>query len=271
MSHKHPETVYVTGEKTIYWRIAALAGVLLLSIVAMAFFEPIPQDPGYHKFTDQRGLFGIPNFGDTASNLIFLLVGAYGVFLCLGSRATAIFDNSADARPFLIFFAGCILIAFGSGYYHWAPDTERLVWDRLPMTISFMAISAAMVADRIHRKSGNGWLLWLLLPIGVASVVYWSWTESLGRGDLRFYALVQFFPLLGIPLVLVLFRHARYLPTTSVLWVIFWYGLAKVFEYFDRGIYDLLGQTVSGHSLKHLVSGGAFLVVAWTFRKRALR
>jgi hypothetical protein len=35
------------------------------------------------------------------------------------------------------------------------------------------------------------------------------------------------------------------------------YGLAKVFEFFDHGTFDLLGETVSGHTLKHLSAAAA--------------
>jgi hypothetical protein len=49
-----------------------------------------------------------------------------------------------------------------------------------------------------------------LVACGAATVLYWDWTESHGRGDLRPYALVQFLPLLLIPLLLLLFP-ARYI------------------------------------------------------------
>jgi hypothetical protein len=62
------------------------------------------------------------------------------------------------------------------------------------MSMGFMAINAAVFADRIDARAGNGWLLYTLLAAGFASLVYWHWTESLGRGDLRFYGFVQFFP-----------------------------------------------------------------------------
>jgi len=48
-------------------------------------------------------------------------------------------------------------------------------------------------------------LLAPLVLLGAASVGgYWTRTESLGRGDLRFYYLVQFYPLIAIPLLLAL-------------------------------------------------------------------
>src|SRR5205814_6907281 len=91
-------------------------------------------------------------------------------------------------REYAIFFFGALLTAFGSGYYHLAPDNARLVWDRLPMTLAFMALLAAVIADRVSVAAGRRLLLPALVA-GAASVVYWHWSEERGVGDLRPYAL----------------------------------------------------------------------------------
>src|SRR5690349_14162088 len=44
----------------------------------MAFVPPIPQDPSYHSFADQRTILGIRNFWNLVSNGAFLLAGALG-------------------------------------------------------------------------------------------------------------------------------------------------------------------------------------------------
>ena len=96
--------------------------------------------------------------------------------------------------------------------------------------------------------------------LGIFSVIYWHLTEQTGRGDLRLYAVVQFFPILAIPLICFLFSSrrldARYVVAMAGLYV-----LAKLFEYFDHGIFELLGRNVSGHSLKHLAAAAAAYVV----------
>jgi len=82
--------------------------------------------PSYHHFADQRSLLGVPNFGDVASNSVFLLVGLWG--LAFLSRKSAL-DQFFDARerwPYLVVFLGMLLTAFGSAYYHLAPDTTGL-------------------------------------------------------------------------------------------------------------------------------------------------
>jgi hypothetical protein len=241
-------------------RVMLLLGLLVVVVFVIGALEPIPQDPEYHLFADGRAIFGIPNFNDVVSNLGFAVAGIVGMLLMARARP-GIFARPPDARPYAIFFAAMPLVCIGSAYYHWAPSNERLFWDRLPMSVAFMAISSAVVADRIDSRAGNGWLLVVMLAAGAASLVYWDWTESLGQGDLRFYALVQFYPMVALPLIVGLFPHFRYTAGRFLAWVILWYGLAKVFEHFDGEIFELLGHTVSGHTLKHLAAAVVPIVI----------
>ena len=156
---------------------------------------------------------------------------------------------------------GVALVSVGSAYYHWAPSNDRLLWDRLPMAIAFMAFCSATIADRIDPKAGNLWLLPVLIGAGLVSLMYWSWTESLGRGDLRFYGFVQFYPLIAIPAVYLLFPEYRYLAGRYIAWVAAWYLISKLLEHFDSQVFSLLSYTVSGHTLKHLAAATATFVV----------
>jgi hypothetical protein len=235
--------------------------LLIVVVFIVGMLDPIPQDPNYHLFADQRSFFGIPNFNDVVSNIGFAAVGVLGLLVVAGGRGREIFAGSHDARPYLIFLIGVALVSLGSVYYHLAPSNERLFWDRLPMSMGFMAITSAVVADRVDARAGNGWLLLLLLAAGVASLVYWDWTESLGRGDLRFYALIQFYPMVALPLIIGLFPRHRYTLGRYLAWGILWYGLSKVFEHFDHEVFGFLGHTVSGHTLKHLTAAVAAFVV----------
>ena len=228
--------------------------------IAILFIAPIPQDPDYHRFADGRPFLGVANFGDVVSNGGFLVVGLWGLFRVVGPGKTGLFDDPLDAVPYGVFFAGVTLIGVGSVYYHVAPNNQTLFWDRLPMTIALMALFAAVIADRIHRRAGVVWLLPLLVIAGALSLLYWRQTELAGHGDLRFYGMVQFFPILAIAVILRLFPEHRYTPAGPLVWVILWYAAAKVCETFDREIFALLGGTVSGHSLKHLLAG---IAVYW--------
>jgi hypothetical protein len=228
------------------WLLLVIA---LAAIFAAFLVSPIPQDPAYHRFVDQRTLLGLPNFWNVFSNIGYLLVGIFG-FARLGLVQAPV------PRPaYLVFCVAVTLVAFGSAWYHYAPSNDSLVWDRLPMAPGFMALFAVVLGERVSWRLAQR-LLWPLIISGIASVLFWAWTESRGAGDLRPYALVQFLPIVLMPLLLLLFpgngRSARWL-----WWTFAGYVLAKVAEYLDGSIHDVLG--ISGHSIKHFVSSIAVL------------
>ena len=51
-------------------------------------------------------------------------------------------------------FSALILTAWGSAYYHLAPDNARLVWDRFPIMIVFMALLAAVITEPMMCNNG---------------------------------------------------------------------------------------------------------------------
>lgn len=203
-------------------------------------YGPIAQDPGYHLFADQRTLLAIPHFGDVVSNLPFVLLGLAGIL------------RPGVARDFKVFFLGIALTGVGSAYYHLDPNNRTLVWDRLPMTLAFMALMAALIRERVGDPLGRR-LLWPLVGLGAASVALWVLS-----GDLRAYALVQFYPLLTAGLMLLLLPG----PSTSTYWLALGcYGAAKIAELLDRPILSANGL-VTGHNLKHLLAAlGAWWVL----------
>ena len=228
-------------------RVVIFLGLIAVSLIVLLLLPPIPQDQRYHDFSDQRTLLGIPNFWNVVSNLPFIAVGAVG--LQQFHRHPAIF----------VVFFGTFLTGFGSSYYHWHPDDSALFWDRLPMTLCFMAILAIVVEERVSAKLGAV-LLWPLLATGIFSLLFWRAT-----GDLRLYGWVQFFPALTIPLLLVLFppRYTGtfYLATAGAL-----YALAKLFELFDHAVHSRF--ILSGHTIKHLFGAAACFALLRYFQMR---
>lgn len=228
-------------------------------VLFLAFVDPISQDPAYHAFADTRSMLGVANFWNVMTNLPFLLVGIYGLLLV--ARSPVVVGDSNLRWPWIIFFAGIALTAFGSAYFHLVPGNSSLVWDRLPMTIGFAGLFAIVIGEFLSPRAA----LTLLLPfliVGAASVYYWHLTESAGSGDLRPYAIVQFLPILLIPAILVIRRGASELTGTFWLLALF-YVAAKLLEHFDDGVFGLL-QVISGHSLKHFVAAlsPAILILA---------
>jgi hypothetical protein len=228
-----------------------LYGLMIVTLAGLLAFPPLLQDQNYHQFADQRNLFGIPNFWNVVSNLPFIAVGAAGLLRLRRDPTTT------------VIFLGIFLTGFGSSYYHWNPSDATLFWDRLPMTLCFAAILAAVVEERVDAKAGKA-LLWPLLAIGIFSLLLWRWTD-----DLRLYAWAQFFPFLALVLILWLFPP-KY--TGTFYWVIAaaLYALAKLFELYDHEIFSA-GSFVSGHTLKHLAAAaGSFAILRLFLTRRPI-
>ncbi len=237
----------------ISWRHVLLLFVLFGSLGVLLTRAAIPQDLHYHDFADRRGWLGIPNFADVMSNVPYLFVGIAG--LRQWRRLTV---------SWRVFFFGVALVSFGSAYYHWAPSNGTLVWDRMPMTIAFMALFTALVSEFVEPKLEK-WMLGPALVIGAASVIYWEFTD-----DLRWYAWVQFGPLLVIPVMMVLFR-SRFTHSELILTALGGYALAKLLEARDREIFTWTHGVVAGHAIKHLVSAGSCWVLLEMVRRRGAR
>lgn len=247
--------------KTIF--LILLSAIL---ITAVFFIDPIAQDPSYHEFADRRSLLGVPNFWNVLSNIPFLLVGAAGVYFSRSRNRPGMMADMYLA--YLVFFTGIFLTGLGSAYYHYAPGNETLVWDRLPMTLGFMGLLTIIVGEHISQPAAKRMLIPLLI-IGAASVVYWNMTEARGAGDLRPYAVVQFLPMILIPLILMMYRSVY--DNVDFLWiVIVLYALAKLFEYFDFATFEF-GQLISGHSIKHFLAAIAPIVFLYGLDRRRLR
>ncbi|HZF15571.1 MAG TPA: hypothetical protein VE046_06480 [Steroidobacteraceae bacterium] len=245
-----------------------LALVFTAACAVAVFFAPaFGQPPSYHDFADRRALLGVPNFGDVASNLPFLAVGVAGLW-AIRRGGRAVFIENEERWPYVFFFVGVLLTAFGSSCYHLAPGNGRLVWDRLPITMAFMGLIAALVADRVSVRFGRT----LTLPavvVGLASVWYWQWTAARGAENLMPYLILQGYTIVMVLMLAVLYP-SRYTEGSMIYGVFIWYALAKLLEFGDRAVFGA-GGLVSGHTLKHLASGLAtFWVLRMLTARRAL-
>ncbi|WP_411727260.1 ceramidase domain-containing protein [Methyloglobulus sp.] len=234
------------------YRKSILALITASAIVAMIFIGRIPQDPAYHQFADTRAIVGIPNFWNFISNVPFLLAGLYGLY-----RGRHLAEEKSR-NAYLALCIGVLLVGIGSSYYHYAPSTQSLLWDRLPMTIAFMALFSLLLDERVILGSTSR-TLWPLIALGIGSVAYWYCTEISGYGDLRPYALVQFLPMALIPTILLFFKR-NYLNGLLLLSALALYFVAKVFEHFDQQLFYSIG-ILSGHTIKHLVASIAVLLI----------
>ncbi len=230
---------------------AILAILLGIAIGALLFLPAVPQKLAYHGFHDARMLLGIPNAMNVLSNAAFAIVGCLG--LALIRRASAGVIDPRLKPAYATLFAGMLLTALGSAIYHWNPSNASLIWDRLPMAVAFMALFAAVLGERINPAVGRA-ALWPLVAFGVASVVYWAAFD-----DLRPYGIVQFYPILAIP-VLIACMPRRAPGGGYLMAAIGCYVGAKFLEEADGWVFGF-GGLVSGHTLKHLAAAfGAWLI-----------
>lgn len=241
--------------------ITLLTAAAVIGLFGIA--DPIAQDPAYHRFADRRSVFGISNFLNVVSNLPFVLIGSMGMHH-IGIRKNK--DRlGGPTMLYFSFFAGVFLIGFGSAYYHYRPDNQTLVWDRLPMTIALMSFFCVLIGEYISERRAMQ-LFAPLLVLGLASVAYWHITELEGQGDLRLYALVQFLPVLLAPVILWLYNSGG-LDRRAVWGLLGMFVAAKIAEHLDAEIYSLSGW-VSGHTLKHLGMAAGIWFIYRDLRKR---
>jgi predicted membrane channel-forming protein YqfA (hemolysin III family) len=234
----------------------ALLSALLLGgvIVLFGFLPPISQNQAYHQFAPSRiEIAGIPNTLNVMTNIPFAIIGLAGLMYCRKVR------QSFAPWSWRLFFAGVALTSVGSGIYHWDPNDASLVWDRMPMTIAFTSVFVALLSEQIHPELDRV-LLAPLIIAGISSVLYWHY-----YGDLRAYGLVQFFPLVGLPLA-VLIMPDRYDSGRWLFFALSFYVAAKIFEALDYETSNAVG--ISGHAIKHLLAACSTFCLYWMLKIR---
>jgi len=230
--------------------LLTLTGILIGLLVALPV---ISQDKQYHSFADTISLLGISNVMNVLSNIPFVIIGIIGLVISMKET-----DSYLPKTAMICFFIAVVLTGFGSAYYHIEPNNTTLVWDRIPMTITFMSLLAMIVSLHINKRWGE-LLLFPLLVLGIISVVYWFITEQDGHGDLRPYIFVQFYPMIAIPLIAFLFP-IKGVFVKILLPMIGFYIVAKCLEHMDDEIYSITNG-LSGHTLKHVFSALAIMPV----------
>jgi hypothetical protein len=220
---------------------------LLFAIGVLA--PSLSQDANYHRFADARTLLGVPHALDVMSSAAFALVGMSGLVL-VATRQPSSFSSAYRASA-LLSFVGLLATAAASASYHLAPNDAGLALDRHAMGVVFAGILGLVATERISERAGVA-LAGFSLLVGQASVLWWTST-----GSVTPYGVLQFGGLLIVAVCLVqLPRHAG--PRWGLLLLA--YALAKALEHFDAEVFVLTGESVSGHTLKHLVAA----LAAWT-------
>ena len=244
--------------------IALLALITVLALIAVFSLPSILQDLSYHLFSDNKVLFAIPHAFDVLSNVAFVVVGIIGLISLLPRTYRQL---SVSYWLGISFWLSIVSVAFGSAWYHLDPNNDTLVWDRLPMALGFMSLFLMIFRD----STGLKWVDIAAIPmqiLALMTVVYWAWTEQSGVGDLRPYVIVQYLPILLIPLLLWFYPNRKW-PARQMFMVLACYGVAKVLEALDVQIYIWSSAWVSGHTLKHLAAALACALLIPVIRQRS--
>ena len=241
-------------------RWSVIAAVCVIAATIVTFLPPLAQPLSYHQFADQRAIFGVPHSFDVLSNLAFLISGVTGLFFALRAGKTL---DAGTRWAFATLFVGLILTSAGSAYYHLAPDNQRLVFDRLPMIIAMSGCIGAVIADRFGGSTA--WSLAAMIALGLWTVHHWNVGEQTGHGDLRWYVLYQGLVMI-VGALLLLFFPSRNGATPAFVIAVTGNVAAKLFELLDKPVFAL-GGIISGHTLKHLSAGLAFLPLVFLIRR----
>lgn len=239
-------------KKQIFW--STWTCLFLVSFIAQLLGVLTKLSPTENLFADLRTLCGIHNIGDVLSNLSFMVVGFYAI-------AHLIKNDSRDINMWLIAL-GSLAVGLGSAYYHANPSNNRLLWDRLPMSIVFSGIfmysvNALDLIKKVNYKVAS--LAYLLFSVSTVLIWYVGFKTHINL--IAPYVFLQFGGMVLIITLSVMALFEKKIQLAKTLFaIIFCYAIAKVFEHFDFQIFTMLNHLISGHSIKHLVSALAIFI-----------
>lgn len=234
-----------------------------LLVLASLWYGRIEQPQSYHQFGDTRTLLGIPNAFDVLSNLTILAPGLLGLTL-MYQRGNSDYRHHHQFEPVILstLFAGMVITAFGSMWFHLEPSDATLVWDRLAMTIIMTGYCSLIVSDRFSPSVAQR-MHFPLLIFGLITVLFWYF-----NGDLRPYFLFKFqAPILVV--ILLLWGEESYDRAGDYLVSMFFLLVASILEIGDIFVYETLGL-IGGHALKHISAGiGFYWIMRMIGRRQA--
>lgn len=236
------------------WNLSSRETALMvagLGLAAVAIWGPfVPQLSGYHEFADRRGLLDLPFALDVLSSLAFAAAGLAGLRM-LAALPPYTITNMQRAMA-VLFFAGLLLTAAGSAWYHWDPDDASLAVDRTAMVTAWAGMLGFAVATHVSERAAAaaGLALLVLGPLAVRALAETGnllpWT-ALHAGSI---VLVAWLGLL---------RRRFGAPDVHWAVAILAFVTAALLELADRDVYLLTEGLVAGHALQHLAAAA----VAW--------
>lgn len=222
---------------------------------ALALWGPFtPQPAGWHDFADRRVLLDLPFALDVSSSLAFAAAGLAGLRM-LAALPPRTITNMQRAMA-VLFFAGLLLTAAGSAWYHWDPDDAALAVHRTVTATAGAGLLGFAVATHVTERAAAAIGLGLLV-LGPLAVRTWSAT-----GNLLPWITLQAG---GMALLAWLGLLRRRFGAPDVHWaaVILALVAAKLLEMADHDVHQLTDGLLAGHALQHFaVAAAAWPVVA---------
>lgn len=259
-------TMPIMTNKNFFYLILLLSSIL---VGTLFFVSPVHQDLAYHHFAEQRFLFNIPHWGDFLTNIAFAITG-----LLLLRFKNNLEVYAGQKKLFYCFVLSCFALCLGSGYYHYNPDNESLVWDRATMLLGF-ALILIDTAIRYHIFNEKHLLtkIFFIEVLFLITLLPWIYFDRL-----ELYVLAQFFVMSVMPLLALKnyleTKNMGYAVSTNnhnlyqhILYMFLFYSLAKFFEHYDLLFYQLLN--FSGHSIKHICYAIALYMFGRNIFKKA--
>ena len=191
-------------------------------------------DPHYHNFADKK------KYTDILTNLPILIAGYYIL--------------SFQNQKLKILGIHVILLSIASTYYHIKPNNNTILVDLLTISL----ISALLIMYLLDIQ--NNHIKILLYLSGIASVLYWKCT-----GNLLPYSILW---LSVIFLLLYVYYDTEY--RYESLLIVILIVIIRLVEIYDKQIYKLTNNILSGHSLKHILAGIGIYLIANLLNKSKL-
>ena len=191
--------------------------------------KPIPREDKYHDFIDNKSIFNIENGLNVISNLALLL---------------PVFYFYSKSNKFSFLYINIILLSFTSIYYHLNPNKDSIIYDM----IFVVGTHTAAIMYLLNKDIKN-----YIYILGIYSVYY-----AYIYDDRRLYELIKYSS--SIYFIYHIYINKR-LSNYSYLLILFYLIQDYVAKY-DKYIYNITNQIISGHTLKHIIGSiNIFIVI----------
>lgn len=191
-------------------------------------------DTHYHDFADKN------KYTDILTNLPILISGLY--------------ISSSKNIKLKILGYHVILLSLASSYYHLNPNNKTIFLDLLSISL----ISSLLIIYLLKIEDNN--IRFIIYFIGIISVLYWNYS-----GNLFPYSLLW---LTSTFLLLYVYYDTKY--KWKSLIIISLIILIRIVEIYDKKIYNLTNNILSGHSLKHILAGIGIYLIGDLFKESKL-